>query len=484
VGIEARLYDLIWKRTVASQMQNAKLKFTTATINVDKARFRASGRTTIFPGFFRAYVEGSDDPNQALDNQEQPLPALSENENLKCKEIAASGHETKPPARFTEASLIKLLEKEGIGRPSTYASIIDTILRRNYSYKSGNQLVPTFTSFAVTRLMEQQFDRLVDTNFTALMEKKLDDIADGSLKSVPYLKEFYFGDKGLKARVEAGLDAIDARATSELSFKKWGDFVIRVGRYGPYAEGVIDGELKTASIPDKIAPSEIDEAYLAKLITEGRLSEVVAKFPETGEPILLRKGPYGPYLQLGEDESKKPKRISLPKGLEPEDVDAKKAIELISLPRILGENPENGETIKAHIGRFGPYVQEKRVFASIPKEEDLLTISLERALELINQKKNKNKPLRVLGLHPETNEEVDVRDGRYGPYVKHQKTNASLKKDQTVEDINLEQALILLAEREEAKGTKKTKRKATKRKTTKKTAKKSTKRAVKKKPKK
>ncbi len=488
VAIEAKLYDLIWKRTVASQMQNAKLKFTTATILVGDARFRASGRSTIFPGFFRAYVEGSDDPNQALDNQEQPLPKLQENENLKCKDIAASGHETKPPARFTEASLIKLLEKEGIGRPSTYASIIDTILRRNYSYKSGNQLVPTFMSFAVTKLMENQFDRLVDTNFTALMEQKLDDIADGSLKAVPYLKDFYFGKNGLKARVEGGLDAIDARATSEISFKKWGDFVIRVGRYGPYVEGEIDGEIKTASMPDKIAPSEIDQEYLAKLIVEGRLSEVVAKFPETDEPILLRKGPYGHYLQLGEDETKKPKRISLPQGLEPEDVDAKKAIELISLPRILGENPENSETIKAHIGRFGPYVQEKRIFASIPKDEDLLTISLERALELINQKKNKNKPLRVLGLHPDTNEEVDVRDGRYGPYVKHQKTNASLKKDQTIEDISLEQALILIAEREEAKGTKKPKKRATKRKTTKRkatakkaTAKKSTKKAVKKK---
>lgn len=206
----------------------------------------------------------------------------------------------------------------------------------------------------------------------------------------------------------------------------------------------------------------------------------MAKFPETNEPILLRKGPYGHYLQLGEDETKKPKRISLPKGLEPEDVDSEKAIELISLPRILGKNPETNETIKAHIGRFGPYVQEKRIFASIPKEEDLLTISLERALELINQKKNKNKPLRVLGLHPDTQEEVDVRDGRYGPYVKHQKTNASLKKDQTIEDITLEQALILIAEREEAKGTKK--KKTTKRKTTKKTAKKTAKKATAKKP--
>ncbi len=463
VGIEAKLYDLIWKRTVASQMTNAKLKFTTATIDADnRARFRASGKKVIFPGFFRAYVEGSDDPNQALDNQDKPLPDLSEKQELVCKKLVATGHETKPPARFTEASLIKLLEQEGIGRPSTYASIIDTILRRKYAFKSGNQLVPSFTSFAVNSLMEQQFDRLVDTKFTAYMEQKLDDIADGKLKAVPYLKDFYFGDKGLKSRVEGSLDAVDARATSTLQFDKWGDFVIRVGRYGPYVEGIIDGEIKTASIPDKLSPSEIDEAYLLKLITEGRKSETVGTFPETGEPILLRNGPYGPYLQLGDDtENKKPKRISLPKGLEPEDVTPQKAIDLISLPRVLGENPETGETIKAHIGRFGPYVQEKRVFASIPKDEDLLTISLERALELINKKKNKNKPLRVLGLHPETKEEIDVRDGRYGPYVKHQKTNASLKKTQTIETITLEEALALIAEREEANGTKKSsKRKA------------------------
>ena len=326
-------------------MAEAKLKFTTATIEVGEgdevATFRASGRTTIFPGFFRAYVEGSDDPDAALDDQEQPLPDLSEGDVVDCKTLEPIGHETKPPARYTEASLVKLLEAEGIGRPSTYASIIDTVVRRNYARKSGSQLVPTFTAFAVNNLMEQQFQSLVDTDFTANMEQQLDDIATGELAAIPYLKDFYLGKRGLENQVESGLEDIDARATSTLSFPKWGDFVVRVGRFGPYVEGEIDGQLLTTSLPPELAPADVTKEELAELLEKNNASdEVVGTFPETDQPMLLRSGPYGPYLQLGDDDQEgKPKRISLPKGMEPSAVNAQNAIDLLSLPRTLGSTP-------------------------------------------------------------------------------------------------------------------------------------------------
>lgn len=469
-GIEGRLYDLIWKRTVASQMADAQLKFTTATIEVKQAQeesiFRASGRSTIFAGFFRAYVEGTDDPDAALDDQEQPLPSLAQNDALDCNKLEAVGHETKAPARFTEASLVKLLEQEGIGRPSTYASIIETVIRRGYARKNGSQLAPSFTAFAVNNLMEQQFDLLVDTAFTANMEQKLDDIATGELKATPYLKNFYFGDTGIDGKVKDGLEAIDARGVSTLTFPKWGEVVVRVGRYGPYAEIEKDGERQTASLPQDAAPADMDEAALLELLEGGNgADEDLGVFPDTGQTMFLRKGPYGPYVQLGDDgQEGKPKRVSLPKGLEPQDVDEARAIKLLLLPKTLGLHPETGEKILSNIGRFGPYVQHKRIFASIPKEENVFDIELPRALELIAKKENKNKPLRVIGNHPETGEPVDVREGRYGLYVKHEKTNASLGDGLTTESITMQEAVALLAAREAVKPTKKTKKKTTKKK--------------------
>jgi DNA topoisomerase-1 len=470
-GIEGALYDLIWKRTVATQMAEAKLRFVTATITVgtseEAATFRASGRTILFPGFFRAYVEGSDDPDGALDDREQPLPELREGERLVCQMLEALGHETKPPARFTEASLVKLLEQEGIGRPSTYASIIDTVISRGYARKQGNQLVPTFTAFAVNNLMEARFEHLVDTGFTADMEQTLDDIATGQLKAIPYLKQFYFGDDGLERQVQAGLEAIDARSISTLSFPKWGDYVVRVGRFGPYVEGEIDGERLTSSLPDTLAPGDIDEATLRQFLKEGNTEDkVVGEFPETGEVMLLRRGPYGPYLQLGNDtDGGKPKRVSLPEGLEPREVTADIAKQLLSLPRRLGEHPETGKQVSANIGRFGPYVQHERTFASIPKDENVLTITLERALELIKKKTAKSQAVRTVGNHPETGDPIALFEGRYGPYVKHGRTNASLKEGQSVADLTLDEALALLAEREAKKPSKRKSRKAAPRKT-------------------
>jgi len=458
-GIEGRLYDLIWKRTVATQMADAVLRFVTARIEVgrgkERAEFRASGRTTVFPGFFRAYVEGSDDPEAALDDQEQPLPELREGDTLNCQKLDALGHETKPPARFTEASLVKVLEQEGIGRPSTYASIIDTVIRRGYARKNGPQLVPTFTAFATNNLLEKQFAQLVDTGFTADMENVLDDIATGDLEASPYLHRFYYGEGGLEKRTQAGLEEVDAKEISTLHFPKWGDYLVRVGRFGPYAEGTIGGEVVTASLPADIAPDEVTREYLEKTLRAGNAEDdVLGAFPETGEPMLLKTGPYGPYLQLGEDDGGgKPKRVSLPKGLEPSAVTRELAVGLLSLPRTLGTHPETGEEVQAAIGRYGPYVKHGRTFASLPKEDDVLTVGLARALELINKKEFKNKPLRVLGAHPETGEPVEVRDGRYGPYVKHGKTNASLPNEGDVESITLEEALGLLAAREGSKGT-------------------------------
>ena len=477
-GTEGALYDLIWKRTIATQMADARLKFVTARIEVgkgdEKAEFRASGRTTLFAGFFRAYVEGSDDPDAALDDREQPLPDLNEGDTLNCQKVDALGHETKPPARFTEASLVKLLEAEGIGRPSTYASIIDTVIRRGYARKNGSQLVPTFTAFAVNNLLEAQFGQLVDTGFTADMEGILDDIAAGDLDATPYLHRFYHGDKGLESRTQEGLEEIDAKGISTLSFPKWGDYIVRVGRFGPYVEGIKDGETLTTSLPPETAPDEVTQEMLGELLERGNAADnVIGTFPETGQPMILKSGPYGPYLQLGDDEQEgKPKRTSLPRGVEPSSVTHEMAVGLLSLPRTVGEHPETGKPIQANIGRFGPYVKHGSTFASLPKEDDMLTVGFERALELITKKENKNKPLKVLGEHPNTGEPIEVRDGRYGLYVKHQKTNASLQQGQTVDDLTMAEALDLLAEREKATGKTSTGKKATK-----KTAKKSTKKA-------
>ena len=470
-GIEGALYDLIWKRTVASQMADARIRLVTAHIEAGKgdeiARFRASGRNIEFPGFFRAYVEGTDDPEAALEDRDQPLPELAEGDHPSCTDVEAAGHETKPPARYTEATLIRVLEQEGIGRPSTYATIIDTIVHRGYVRKHGSQLVPTFTAFAANNLLEEQFEQLVDVGFTAEMEQVLDDIAAGGRDAAPYLKSFFLGSEGLEQRVEAGLDKIDARKVSTIESPKWNGYVVRVGKFGPYVEGELKGERATASIPGELAPADITEDDLKELLEAGNADDrVIGPFPETGEDILLRKGPYGPYLQLGSDDQKgKPKRTSLPKGMKPEEVDHQTAIDLISLPRVLGDHPESGKPIKANIGRFGPYVQHERTYASLKGDDEVLSVDLERALALLAEKPGKRGALRTLGDHPETGESIEVFKGKYGPYVKHQKTNASLPKDLDPADVTLEEAVKLIDER--AKSGKKKKSGGRKKKTSK-----------------
>jgi len=462
-GIEAALYDLIWKRTLATQMAEARIRYTNvyfdATVNGDTARFRASGKRLDFPGFFRVLVEGTDDPEAALRKQERPLPPLDvgetsaqspDEDGFQVRSVEPLGHETKPPSRYTEASLVETLEEEGIGRPSTYASIIGTIQQRGYVRKKGNSLIPTFTAFATNNLMEAQFEPLVDVHFTAEMEEVLDDIARGRKEPTPYLQDFYKGDEGVEARVDEGLELIDAREISSISFPdQWGDYVVRVGKYGPYVEGELNGSTVTASLPEDLAPGDTTEERLQEILEEANQGDRVLGFhPEANLPVLLKSGPYGPYVQLGDDEEEDdPKRVSLPPGVEPQDVDFDLGLKIIDLPRTLGEHPETGKEIETNIGRYGPYVRHEDTFASLKKSDDVLTVDLERALELIRGKEDRNKPQRVLGPHPESEEPVEVWSGRYGPYVKHDGTNASLKDDQSIDALTMDEALDLLAEK-------------------------------------
>jgi DNA topoisomerase-1 len=463
-GVEGALYDLIWKRTVASQMAEARLTYLTATIQSDGATFRASGKRIDFPGFFRAYVEGQDDPDAALEDREEPLPPLAKGDELALRELEALSHQTQPPARYTEATLVKTLEQEGIGRPSTYASIIGTVIDRGYVERVSNQLVPTFTAFAVTGLLEKNFPHLVDTQFTARMEEELDEIAEGQAQWLPYLRDFFSGPDGLDETVRKGQDSIDPREASTVLLEDLGARV-RIGRFGPFAEMESDGETYTASLPEGIAPADLSAEQVQQLVrAKAEGPDVLGDDPATGKPILMLQGRFGPYVQLGEAEEgskAKPKRASLPKGMNPADVKLDFALQLLSLPRTLGSHPETGKEIQANVGRFGPYVVHDGDFRSLAKTDDVYTVDLARALELISQPKGGRgqraaiEPLRTIGAHPKDGEPVNLFEGRYGPYVKHGGVNASLPKGMGPDEITLEQAVTLLAEREAAAPAKK-----------------------------
>lgn len=464
-GIDARLYDLIWSRTIASQMADARIRLVTASIEArdedNVAAFRASGRSIDFPGFFRAYVEGSDDPDAAIENQEAPLPKLQEGDTPDCDDVKALGHETRPPARYTEATLIRTLESEGIGRPSTYATIIDTVINRGYVRKVGTQLAPSFTAFAANNLLEAQFHKLVDVGFTAEMEQVLDDIAAGEEESTPYLRRFY--DKGIESAIATVKEKVDPKEISTIHSPKWNGFVVRVGQYGPYLEVDVDGEQVRASLPQDLLPGEVTLEKLQEIAEAATAEdEVLGVHPEHNKPVFLKDGPYGPYVQLGEDDEKpRPKRQSLAPGLTKADVSFDVALDLLALPRVLGQHPDSGKDVKASIGRFGPYVQHEKTYASLKKGvDDVLKVELPRALELLAEKERKNKPLRVLGDHPETGDPIEVWAGRYGPYVKHQKTNASLPKGIEPDDVSMPMAIDLIVEQakkgKKGRGTKKT----------------------------
>jgi DNA topoisomerase-1 len=461
-GLEGRdlaLYELIWKRTVASQMADARLTMLAIDLEVADSTFRATGKRIDFPGFFRAYVEGSDDPDAALEGQEVLLPALKVGDCPDCRSVEALSHQTQPPARYSEAALVKMLEKEGIGRPSTYASIIGTIIDRGYATLQANALIPSFTAFAVTALLEEHFPDLVDTGFTARMENTLDEISTGKVRWLPYLEDFYKGEEGLEALVQRREGDIDPGHSRTVAVEGL-PCVVRIGRFGAYLESRrvgTDGEeeLLKATLPQEITPADLD-ADKAELILRQKSEgpESIGEDPETGEQVYLLFGQYGPYLQLGQasEETPKPKRASLPKGVKPEEMKLEDALGLLRLPRILGEHPDGGK-VQAGLGRFGPYVvhdkgKGEKDYRSIKPEDDVLVIGLPRALELLAQPKRGRggrTALKDLGTPEGASEAIQLFDGPYGLYVKQGKVNASLPEGTTADTLTLEQAVALLA---------------------------------------
>ncbi|MGI5456660.1 type I DNA topoisomerase [Streptomyces sp. CA-249302] len=493
-GDQFRLYELIWKRTVASQMKDATGNSVTVKIGGTAAdgrdvEFTASGKTITFHGFLKAYVEGADDPNAELDDRERRLPQVAEGDRLTAEELTVDGHATKPPARYTEASLVKELEEREIGRPSTYASIIGTILDRGYVFKKGTALVPSFLSFAVVNLLEKHFGRLVDYDFTARMEDDLDRIAAGQAQSVPWLKRFYFGEGGGEGgAADAGngdgdhlgglkelvtdLGAIDAREVS--SFPVGSGIVLRVGRYGPYIErGEKDSEgHQRADVPEDLAPDELSIELAEELLAKPSGDFELGADPESGHQIIARDGRYGPYVTevLPEGTPKtgknavKPRTASLFKSMSPDTVTLADALKLMSLPRVVGADAE-GQEITAQNGRYGPYLKKGTDSRSLTSEDQLFTITLEEALEIYSQPKQRGRaaakpPLKELGTDPVSEKPVVVKDGRFGPYVTDGETNATLRSGDSVEEITPERGFELLAEKRAKGPAKKTAKKA------------------------
>ncbi len=498
-GDQFRLYELIWKRTVASQMKDAignsvTVKIAGQASDGRDAEFSASGKTITFHGFMKAYVEGADDPNAELDDRERRLPQVTEGDRLTAEEITADGHATKPPARYTEASLVKELEEREIGRPSTYATILGTILDRGYVFKKGTALVPSFLSFAVVNLLEKHFGRLVDYDFTAKMEDDLDRIARGEAEAVPWLKRFYFGEGAQAGAAEAGngdgdhlgglkelvtdLGAIDAREIS--SFPVGDGIVLRVGRYGPYVERPTEiegGTGRRADVPDDMPPDELTVAYAEELLAKPSGEFELGPDPDTGRMIVAKDGRYGPYVTevLPEDTPKsgknavKPRTASLLKSMSLDTVTLADALKLMSLPRVVGADPE-GVEITAQNGRYGPYLKKGTDSRSLEAEEQLFTITLEQALAIYAQPKQRGRaaakpPLKELGTDPVSERPVVVKDGRFGPYVTDGETNATLRRDDDVETITPERGYELLAEKRAKGPAKKTAKKTAAKKT-------------------
>ncbi len=474
---EARLYDLIWKRTIASQMRDAVGRTVTVRLGAlssagEDVEFATSGTVVTFPGFQRAYVEGSDDPDADLADRERRLPPLAPGDRLDLAGLEAKGHATQPPARFTEASLVKALEERGVGRPSTYASIIATIQDRGYVWKRGSALIPSFVAFAVVGLLERHFDRLVDYGFTAAMEDDLDAIATGQEEAVPWLSRFYFGNgtPGLKRLVSEHLDEIDARDVNSIRIgtdAQGRDVVVRVGRFGPYLQRGED----RASVPEDLAPDEVSLERAEELLGAPSGDRTLGLDPATGLAVLVRNGRYGPYVQLGEVDDaarKKPPRASLLKGMSAETVTLEEALRLLSLPRLVGVDPATGEGITAQLGRYGPYLKKGNDSRTLESEEQLFTITLEDALAVYAQPKQRrgqrsSAPLRELGPDPTTGAAVVIREGRFGAYITDGEHNVTVPRGETVEGISLERASELLVEKR-AKGPAKAKRRTTSRK--------------------
>ena len=474
-GDELAVYDLIWKRTIASQMVDARLtqdkvRLTTTLHDVEgydgdvEAGLSATGLRIEFPGFRRAYVEGTDDPEAELADQERILPALSEGETVPVQSAEAKGHDTQPPDRYSEATLIKKLEDLGIGRPSTYASVMKTIDRRGYVWKKGKSLVPAFRAFAVVNLMQLYFSDLVDYQFTAEMEDQLDDIAQGKQDLEPWLNKFYFGDPSASTELaRLGLEHV-THETREFDFAAInsiplgagpdGEMVsVRSGRYGPY---LVHGEDR-ASIPEATEPDSLSVEHALELLAAPSNDRELGPDSETGQPIFLKAGRYGPYVQVGEmlSPKDKPKTASLFSTMAPETITLDDALQLLSLPRTVGDHPEGGEPILAQNGRYGPYLTWGKETRSLENEDQIFTIDLPGALALLAQPKQRGRraaagPLKELGEDPVTKKEVVIRSGRFGLYVTDGETNATLRLGDTPETISLDRACELLAERRNA----------------------------------
>ncbi len=502
------VYELIWQRTVASQMTDATGETVTLRLGVEasdgrKATFSTAGTVITHQGFLKVYRESTDE-DDADEAAEQLLPPLQEGDAASVESLEAAGHDTQPPARYTEASLVKELERLEVGRPSTYASIMGTIQAREYVWKKGSALVPSFKAFAVISLMEEHFPNLVDYAFTAKMETDLDSIAGGTKETVPWLTEFYFGndaDEGLQKKVSERLGDIDARAVNSIPIGGDEDgvpIIARVGRYGPYLERGED----RASIPDDMAPDELTPERAIELIDAPKGDREVGTHPDTDLPIFVKAGRFGPYVQMGEHDDEtgeKPRTSSLFKTMKPEDITFDEAVALLELPREIGTDPSDQGVITAYNGRYGPYIEKifvdeagatKKDSRSLEAEAELLTLELPKALEVMAQPKRRRgqqaaAPAKIVGTDPVTGAEVQLKDGRFGPYVTDGEVNASLRKGDTEENLTIDRAAELLIERrikvEADGGVKKKKKKATKKKATAKkkaTKKKATKKAA------
>jgi DNA topoisomerase-1 len=491
-----RLYELVWKRTVASQMRDAQGMRTQVRMQGDArgpsgesepVTLAASGKVIRFPGFLRAYVEGSDDPDAELEDQERLLPPLSEGQLLDAREAEARGHETQPPARYTEASLVRELEERGIGRPSTYAAILQTIQDRGYVTRRGTQLVPSFTAFAVIQLLERHFAELVDLEFTARMEDDLDAVAEGRIAAGPWLHHLYFGHRddeghepgegaalagslaevGLKEAIGSGWEAIDARAISTIPLgedEQGRPLVVRVGRYGPYVQ--VGEEKLRADVPEDLAPDELTVERALSLLAASAAGEApLGTDSASGEPVYLRTGRYGPYVQLGEDPERnekgkipanapKPRRASLWAGITPETLTLEQALELLSFPKTLGEHPESGDPVTVQDGPRGPYVRAGEESRSLRDLEHLRSVTLEEALRVLAEPSAERRggpqaPIAEIGAHPVSGEPIVVRSGRFGPYVTDGTLNASVPKGTDAASLGIDEAVTLLAAREQ-----------------------------------
>ncbi|MGE4133807.1 MAG: type I DNA topoisomerase [Bdellovibrionales bacterium] len=447
----AKLYELIWKRTIASQMKNSEQKIVSVKFGVGDAIFASSGMTIEFPGFLKVYVE--DKEEDASDEKEIRLPKMTVGEKIKCMKISSSPHETKPPARFTEASLVQTMEKEGIGRPSTYATIIGTIQDRGYVRKVGNALVPTFTALVVSKLLRSHLPDYVDLGFTSEMERVLDAIADGDMDMVKYLETIYFGKDGLKSQIERQEKAINAEESRSIQLEGLEGLNFRIGKYGAYvcrADKAAEKEI-CASLPETQIPGEMTSEVANKLIDQKiNGSDALGKDPKTGLPVYVLSGRYGPYVQLGDNDSDQLKRMAIPQTLVPEELKLDQALALLELPKSLGTHPDSGKDIKKGLGRFGPYVVHDGDYRSIPRTENIFAVDLKRALELLAQPKRvrgKSAPLKDLGIYPDTQEAVHVHTGKYGPYIKVGGKNISLGDDLKIEDLTLDSVLPLIRDK-------------------------------------